>query len=158
MYVMVKLQCYGVKFTREKYDLIRSIPQLDLKPWKEDGAEEQDVSLWGEYLIDMVEDGPKLIEAGAKFEVIRFKNTYIPSQASRYNNYDLGRQGPSNPTIQISIPNIGLLAIDEVYLLEDACTNELQGMLTDGWRIVAVCPPNAARRPDYVLGRTKPNA
>lgn len=24
------------------------------------------------------------------------------------------------------------------------------------WRILAVCPPNAQRRPDYILSRRKP--
>lgn len=57
--------------------------------------------------------------------------------------------------VQISLPDIGLLLIDEVTWLEDECTNELQSMLDDGWRILAVCPPNAQRRPDYILGRKK---
>jgi len=54
---------------------------------------------------------------------------------------------------QIAVPNVGLLAIDTVLLLEDACTDNLQAHLNDGWRLLAICPPNSQRRPDYILGR-----
>ena len=27
--------------------------------------------------------------------------------------------------------------------------------LDDGWRILAICPPNSQRRPDYILGRSR---
>lgn len=58
-------------------------------------------------------------------------------------------------TVQIVVPDIGVLQIDEVTWLEDSCTNVLQDKLDEGWRILAVCPPNAQRRPDYILGRRK---
>lgn len=57
--------------------------------------------------------------------------------------------------VQIAVPDIGLLAIRHVKVMGDACTDELQEMLDDGWRILAVCPPNARRRPDYILGRDR---
>lgn len=57
--------------------------------------------------------------------------------------------------VQIHVPNLGLMLIDEATNLDDCCTDELQRHLNDGWRILAVCPPNAQRRPDYILGRTK---
>jgi hypothetical protein len=57
--------------------------------------------------------------------------------------------------VQICIPDSPLLYIDEVTYLEDACTNNVQNYLDDGWRILAVCPPNAQRRPDYIFGRRK---
>ena len=56
--------------------------------------------------------------------------------------------------IQITIPSLGLLAIREVQVLEDACTDHLQRELNEGWHIIAVCPPNNQRRPDYILGRS----
>lgn len=61
-----------------------------------------------------------------------------------------------NPNVtHVHIPNIGLLMINEVTVLYDCCTDELQRHLNQEWRILAVCPPNGTRRPDYVIGRTK---
>lgn len=54
--------------------------------------------------------------------------------------------------VHIAIPDFCLLQIQTVTVIEDACTDALQSYLDDGWRILAVCPPNAARRPDYILG------
>ena len=55
--------------------------------------------------------------------------------------------------VQIHVPNLGLMMMNEVTHIDDACTDELQRLLNDGWNILAVCPPNAQRRPDYILGR-----
>lgn len=55
--------------------------------------------------------------------------------------------------VQITIPDMALLFFNKVTWMEDACTEELQAKLDEGWRILAVCPPNAQRRPDYILGR-----
>ena len=57
--------------------------------------------------------------------------------------------------VQIHIADLGLLHIDEVTYLDSACTDNLQGHLDEGWKILAVCPPVASRRPDYILGRKK---
>lgn len=61
----------------------------------------------------------------------------------------------SGKLFNITLPDIGLLLINEVTWLENACTEDLQRELDEGWRILAVCPPNAQRRPDYILGRRK---
>lgn len=55
--------------------------------------------------------------------------------------------------VQIHVPDFCLMQVNKVEVLYDACTDALQEMLSDGWRILAVCPPNAQRRPDYILGR-----
>lgn len=55
--------------------------------------------------------------------------------------------------VQIHIPDLVLLGFNEVTVLDDCCTDVVQDHLNEGWRIIAVCPPNAARRPDYILGR-----
>lgn len=56
---------------------------------------------------------------------------------------------------QIAIPDLGLLTINEVMHLNDCCTDNLRDHLKEGWRILAVCPPIAQRRPDYILGRSR---
>lgn len=66
---------------------------------------------------------------------------------------DLSQAVAANAAVQIAIPDLGLMTIQTVEVLENCCTDVLQGHLDKGWRILAVCPPNAQRRPDYVLGR-----
>jgi len=60
-----------------------------------------------------------------------------------------------NERVQVHVPGLGLLILDEVKVLYDQCTDGLQEHLDDGWRILAVCPQPDKRRPDYVLGRKK---
>lgn len=61
-----------------------------------------------------------------------------------------------NNKIDVHVPGLGLLAIGDVLLEEDCCTDHLREQLAAGWRIVAVCPQPDQRRPDYILGRTAP--
>lgn len=60
---------------------------------------------------------------------------------------------PVTNITQVSVANDKLLSITDVTWLENACTQELQGFLDEGWRILAVCPSNDQRRPDYILGK-----
>lgn len=56
---------------------------------------------------------------------------------------------------QISVANVGLMQVQCVEVLEDCCTDNVQQWLDKGWRILAVCPPNDARRPTYVMGHVE---
>lgn len=67
------------------------------------------------------------------------------SGATQYNN-----------KCEVHMPGHGLSLYNEMLLLEDACTDELQSGLNSGWRIVAACPQPEQRRPDYILGRFNP--
>lgn len=60
-----------------------------------------------------------------------------------------------NEHCDVHVPGNVLISYNETLLLEDSCTDILQGYLNSGWRIVAVCP-QAQRRPDYILGRYNP--
>lgn len=66
-----------------------------------------------------------------------------------------GRQIPVNTKVNVSVPGLGLLLLNEVKVVCDYCTDSLMGEMKEGWRIVAVCPQPDQRRPDYVLGRVK---
>lgn len=57
-----------------------------------------------------------------------------------------------NSKLNIAIPGNALMAVSEVKVLEDCCTETLQAELDSGWCILAVCP-QSQRRPDYVLGK-----
>lgn len=61
-----------------------------------------------------------------------------------------------NERVNVHVPGLGLLLLDDVYLANDCCTDELQKMLDQGWRIIAACPQPDQRRPDYILGRKRP--
>lgn len=119
--------------------LREAVPQLKL-------PEDQGTVRWltRDFLADLTTDGPALGVAGIKFTVSRFKSTYRATVKDA---------AGGDVTINVAIPNLGLLAVTEVMVLDDVCTNILQAHLDEGWRILAVCPPAAQRRPDYILGR-----
>jgi hypothetical protein len=95
-------------------------------------------------IINILTTGMMLAELGIEFTVRRFESTYIANPKEDRHTH-----------LHIAIPNIGLLMVDEVMNIDDACTDALQGYLNEGWRILAVCPPAMQRRPDYILGRTQ---
>ena len=61
-----------------------------------------------------------------------------------------------NNKCEVHMPGHSLSLYNEMLLLEDACTDELQTSLNSGYRIVAACPQPDKRRPDYILGRFNP--
>lgn len=93
----------------------------------------------------------ELTELGYKMAVSKIKGLkYLE---------DISSRNASNTTniTNVSVANHNLFCVDEVTFLEDCCTNEIQKMLDKGWRLLAVCPSNDARRPDYILGRDSKN-
>jgi hypothetical protein len=105
--------------------------------------------MWPEAIaVDMDTEGLILGNLGIEFIVKKFKGT-MPLSAILPD-----RREPV--TVYVQVPHIGLLAMNEVMVEENCCTDALQRLLDSGWRILCVCPPNAARRPDYILGRTRP--
>lgn len=69
------------------------------------------------------------------------------------NDFDMLKNGS---IVQMHVPNFALLTFNQVDYKEDCCTEQLQGYLNEGWRIMAVCPPLDQRRPTYILGRYVP--
>lgn len=63
---------------------------------------------------------------------------------------------PFNQRVSVRIPGLGLLAMTDVKVIEDCCTDQLRDELCRGWRILAICPQPDQRRPDYILGRADP--
>lgn len=53
----------------------------------------------------------------------------------------------------IHLPSLELFSVKQVDWREECCTEELQKLLNDGWRIIAVIPRVGFRRPDYIIGR-----
>lgn len=62
-----------------------------------------------------------------------------------------------NNKVEVHMPGAALSTYNHIMLMEDACSNGLQDELNSGWRIIACCPQNDQRRPDYILGRFDPD-
>ncbi len=132
-----------LKLSSEDYEILRTIS---------DAADVRSENRYGvstNSLIHLEEDGPKFERFGLSVRIKKFPGQMrvvvpgVPETAGEVRH------------VHVHVPNIGLLQVDEVTNLDDACTDELAKFLDSGWRILCVCPPNNQRRPDYILGRTK---
>ena len=56
---------------------------------------------------------------------------------------------------QIMLPNNLMLEMAELRIETDQCTEEINNLLHEGWKLIAVLPQHQQRRPDYLLGRSK---
>lgn len=70
-------------------------------------------------------------------------------------NFEQRQRVQMNTRINVAVPGFGLMAIREVQVCYDCCTDTLGHELGKGWQILAICPQPDQRRPDYVLGRPK---
>lgn len=130
--------------------------ELEIEEWKPEEAKPPYI-YERRTIIDLATDGVWLVEHGLLFSLKRFKGAYYTDADIIRNRGAYGKPNPDAPPpvhIQVAIPDLALLSLNEVCVLEDACTDELQSKLNGGWRIIAVCPPNSQRRPDYILGKT----
>lgn len=58
-----------------------------------------------------------------------------------------------NKKCETPLPDSFLNKVNQVMLLEDTCTDNLQQHIALGWRILAIAPQPNQRRPDYILGK-----
>lgn len=145
-----KLNQLGREFYKEFQD---RFAELKFDDWLEDKAE-CPYMYGGNTVIDLATDGVWLTQYEIPFTLKRFKGAYYTDSSLQYPQRKPEVSAPPTIHIQVAIPDLALLSIREVRVLEDACTDELQDRLDNGWRIIAVCPPNSQRRPDYILGKT----
>jgi hypothetical protein len=110
--------------------------------------EEGRLPWWSSFLVDI-----------DKMPVVPYKVERLvlnTSSASLGLDTDTAARVPAfNHRVNVTVPGLGLLLLNEVQAATDICTDSLNDMLKEGWRIVAVCPQPDQRRPDYVLGRVK---
>lgn len=132
-----KLEQANYERLAANFDALSMPPYDEREGWSLDYAHRYDLK------IDLQEIGPMLLEFSIPFELKRLKSCYkakVPGTVHQ---------------LQVAIPNTLLWEVNEVLLKEDACTDAIQNLLDDGWRILAICPPACQRRPDYILGRQK---
>ncbi len=105
---------------------------------------DDDVQTYNHVIVDEYE-ATLLTKYGITFTVHQFKGSMPVALVPK--------EHADGKVVNVHIPNVGLLAMDQVTVIENVCTDTLQDHLDRGWRILCVCPPNSCRRPDYILGR-----
>lgn len=161
MYVSVRFRTYGKKWeelSAESYEALREhFPELPDKKAEAYMAVDAVASMTALQYVAANEIEVDIQPAGRAANTMLVTMTErlrrLEGQAFRESQTDAQRI-VNGAMVQIAIPDLGLMTITEVQVMEDACTDKLQEELNQGWRLLAVCPPNAARRPDYVLGRS----
>ncbi len=100
--------------------------------------------------IATAEQAQCLTDYGMKVTLGRVRGMFYDKQPQQL----LREANAAKAEVHIHVPGgVALTGVRRVTWLEDACTEELQRHLDEGWRIIAVCPPNDSRRPTYILGR-----
>lgn len=150
---VVSLDWYQIdklkKLTPEAYADFRALGLVPDLPEKLEDMRQYHAS--GEFLANL-EDVRRLLLMGLEPVLKRVKGVAYPTVAD-----SLPPPSQAGTVVyNVSVPNVGLLDVKRVSWLEDACTEDLQKHLDDGWRILAVCPPNDSRRPTYIIGHTDP--
>lgn len=93
-----------------------------------------------------VEVAVEVADVNKTFELVAGKAQELTQTNNTYNN-----------RCEVHMPGNMLASYNEVMLIEDSCTDQLQSALSSGWRMIAVCPQPDQRRPDYIMGRWNPN-
>lgn len=159
MMLKVELNRYGSFGTKDKYENMDWKVFAALWPLAPEEKPENEYSLnCGPTMISAV-DAQLLVDAGFVLTILPH-NSLMQVKLQDQRKWEYGEQVTprdlmNGDAVQITIPDMALMYIDEVTWLDDACTEMVQDHLNEGWRILAVCPPNAQRRPDYILGRRK---
>lgn len=144
VYVEVSFDYSALEIVRamdaESYKALRlKFPYLKLEEVKE-------VYLSISSLFLDLKEVAELADAGIHATVRKIKGLHYPNP--------LGNTEKNSVVItNVSVPNNALFEVSTVHWLEDACTQDLQEHLNDGWRIFALCPSNDSRRPTYILGK-----
>lgn len=137
--------------TDEEAAQLRSLGINDLAATAEERAKQYHVEF-----IGLMSELAKVQEAKpeVRWELGRVRGLQYEGSFDTY-NFSGGKiaGSPLGPQInQISVAGQALHDIRTVTWMEDACTEELQRALDEGWKIIAVCPPNDSRRPTYIIG------
>ena len=148
---IAKVQFTNCKIDDTQFEELRVciIPFFDDTGWKRDSA--GDFYWWHPWIVDL-----DLMPHWVKYTVeARWPDKAVDlTDAKTWEGLQPRPEPPVNTRINVAIGGLGLLAINEVMVEYDMCTDALRVRLKDGWRIIAVCPQPNQRRPDYVLGRS----
>lgn len=138
---------YGKVFTPEEQEQIRAAVLIDNEMIKFSDSGEFE-TWYNHWVVDIHALPFKAIDS--HFDAIKIAN---PMLTAALQSITENRQTVVNQRVNVAVPGFGLMAIREVEVRTDLCTEELQRELNRGWQILAICPQPDQRRPDYVLGR-----
>lgn len=147
---------HRAEFEAAKFDLFRQ-PHERTLVWKGDPKdpanpdgekEEYNSAAFAPIVVDL----DKLVTATG-YEVVERP---IPDGAPDFATLELRPNPVVNQKVNVVVPGLALLSMERATVIYDACTDELNVFMKDGWRILAICPQPDQRRPDYVLGRSGP--
>jgi len=122
-----------------------------------------------EQLVDLIDFAP--IATGIEYKILK---TIIPKELDMQNmqimldkvqskidsfqkQVDAFSNHSFNQKVNVHMAGGMISMYNDLMLKENCCTDELQGVINDGWRIIATCVQPDQRRPDYILGRYNPN-
>lgn len=126
--VINEKQMVGLTIDKVVFELVREIP------------------------TDTEDDPTDLNGVMRKFNRMAAKLMSLPGLQRNDDKHDC-----QNERVHVHMPGQALSTYNEIQLIENECSDQLQRSLDDGWRIIAACPQPDARRPDYILGRYNPN-
>lgn len=119
-------------------------------------CESDDIILTAEQYLDLLEKG---IDMKLKQTIVKQVDPallFSKVNEKSLEQIELPSGNTYNNKCEVHMPGSALATYNDMMLLEDACTDQLQGALNSGWRIVAACPQPDQHRPDYILGRFNP--
>ena len=138
---------------RSDYDSLRKLlpdlPEDPIKdrpsPWEHHVADIDSVLQY----VDNIEIIKPIRKVSAYEGILDLADKVI----NKLHNLEKTNEQLFNRKVEVHVPGNSLLKIDEIEVLQDACTDKVQLHLSKGWRILSVCPQPDQRRPDYILGR-----
>lgn len=142
---------HGISLTEEQWKELFElcVPDEPFEKWlKDNTTDEGKICSWRDFLVDL-DEFVKVFKNGYSVKKLRQIKEY--ATASDFVERQVGPQ--FNERVHVAVAGAGLMQITKVHVEYDLCTDALQRLLDDGWRIVACCVQPDRRRPDYVLGR-----
>jgi hypothetical protein len=147
---MITMECYGAgKILKALADEVYHALYLRFKGNEGFPEKPEELQDWAAIkVVGFLDDLQVLTDAGLKMDVSRVRGMY----AEQLPGLGVPQTNAQTQFVNVVIPNAGLFSVRKLTVLEDSCTNDIQRYLDNGWRIVAVCPPNDTRRPTYIMG------
>lgn len=152
------------KLKEAGFDLV--LKERDESKWEE----KEDGNRPSFEIIDVVENQRLYLNSRQMLELLSLTKSYtvegkvsvdlgemFQNVSSKSERPVVSEENYYNQKCEVHLPGNMLATYNEILLLEDVCTDELQRSLGNGYRIITACPQANQRRPDYILGRFNPN-